>query len=77
MKNIYRSASLEEGEFLCMALRDHGIESTLENVGAALYGIGMPTSAAPLVITVMDEHEEAALKVIHAVIGRRKQTTTM
>jgi hypothetical protein len=71
MKRVYRGLSLEEAEFLRMALRDAGIESILENEQAALYSELTPMGA-PFGIIVADDHAETAAKVIGEVLQSRK-----
>ncbi len=73
MKRIYSSLSLEEAEFLRMALRDHGIESVLENAGAALYTELCPISA-PFGIIVRTKDVEAAVAVIQNVLDQRRSS---
>jgi hypothetical protein len=66
MKKIYSTTLIGQAEMLQMILRSRGIESRLENEGAANYAVGTPSPAAPIVITVDDEDAEEAARVIAA-----------
>lgn len=74
MKRVYSTTLLEEAEFLRMALRDSEIDSFLENQGGAMYAVGMPTSAAPLYISVADDKADEAARVIEGVLAARRSS---
>ena len=73
MKYVFSTTEFVDYQLIRLALGDHGIDARLENEGAALYGIGMPTSAAPIQISVRDEDEEKARIVIHDFFEQRKK----
>ncbi len=73
MKCVFATTEFVDLQLIRLALGDHGIDGMVENEGAALYGIGMPTSAAPIQISVRDEDEEKARNVIHDVFEQRKK----
>jgi hypothetical protein len=70
MKKVYSTILIGQAEMLQMILRSRGIESRLENEGAANYAVGTPSAAAPIVIVVGDEDAEEAARVIAAEIQR-------
>ena len=72
MKRVYSGTSIEEAEFCRMALRDHDIESVLEDEGGAMWAVGVPSTAAMFGISVDDRHEAAAIEVIRQVLDLRK-----
>ena len=61
MKQVYLSQSLQEAEFLKNLLSKKGISSTLEKMG---------TTALPLLISVSDPDEEAAIQVLREYLSR-------
>jgi hypothetical protein len=70
MKKVYSTTLIGQAEMLQMILRSRGIESRLENEGAAHYAVGLPSAAAPILIVVDDEDAEEAARVIAAEIQR-------
>jgi hypothetical protein len=58
MKPIYTTQSSAEAGLIQAILRDHGIDSVLDNASAPI-----PT-AAPLTVQVTDSDEELALRLI-------------
>ncbi len=70
MKKVYSTTLIGQAEMLQMILRSRGIESRLENEGAAHYAVGLPSAAAPIVIVVDDEDAEEAARVIAAEIQK-------
>jgi hypothetical protein len=70
MKKVYSTTLIGQAEMLQMILRSRGIESRLENEGAANYAIGTPSPAAPIVIVVDDADAEEAARVIAAEIQK-------
>jgi hypothetical protein len=66
MKRLYATTDPAEAEILRALLRDAGIESTLDNEGAAAYAVGLPTGAVPLGINVVDGDAAAAAEVLAA-----------
>lgn len=66
MKRLYATTDPAEAEILRALLRDAGIESRLDNSGAADYAIGLPTSVTPLGITVSDEDAAPAAEILAA-----------
>ncbi len=64
MKAVFTTTGFSEAELVKSILREHEIESVLENEGGALYLIGMPTPAVPLVVRVSDEDEARALSLV-------------
>ena len=73
MKYVLATTEFVDLQLIRLALGDHGIDGMVENEGAALYGIGMPSSAAPFRISVRDEDEEKAWNVIHDFFEQRKK----
>ncbi|HVE40951.1 MAG TPA: DUF885 family protein [Planctomycetota bacterium] len=70
MKKVYSTTLIGQAEMLQMILRSRGIESRLENEGAANYAIGTPSAAAPIVIVVDDTDAEEAARVIAAEVQK-------
>ena len=66
MKRIFSTASRQEAELLCAALRDRGIDSFLENEA-----VGLVTPAVPLVVSVDDPRAEEALQVLREILSKR------
>lgn len=74
MKKVYSTTRIGEAEMLQVVLRKHGIESRLENEGGALYAVGVPSAAAPIVIVVDDERAEEAARIIAEEFRKPKTT---
>jgi len=72
MKKVYATTVIGQAEMLQVVLRRHGIESRLENEGGALYAVGLPSAAAPIVIVVDDERAEEATRIIAEEFSRPK-----
>jgi hypothetical protein len=70
MKTVYSTTLIGQAEMLQMILRSRGIESRLENEGAAHYAVGLPSAAAPILIVVDDQDAQEAARVIAAEIQR-------
>jgi len=68
MKQIYLTESLQEAELLRVSLRREGIESTLENEFSS--NVALSATALPLIITVSDDDEARALRVIRAYLAQ-------
>jgi len=64
VKRLYATTDLVEAEVLRALLRDQGIESTLDNEGAAAFAVGVPSAAAPIGINVSDEDAPAAAEAL-------------
>jgi hypothetical protein len=62
MKQVYLTESLQEAELLRVSLRREGIESTLENEFSA--------TPLPLIISVSEDDEAGALRVIRAYLAQ-------
>ena len=61
MKQVYLSQSLQEAEFLKNLLSKKGISSSLEKMGA---------TALPLLLSVSEPDEEAAIQVIREYLSQ-------
>lgn len=66
MKKVYSTTLLAQAEILRVVLREHGIDSLLENQNSAMYAAGVPIPAIPFVISVADEHAEEATRIVLA-----------
>ena len=64
MKAIYTTQSLPEAGVLRAILREHGIESMIDNASAPI------PAAAPPTLLVADGDEEAALRLIREHVGK-------
>ena len=73
MRSVYQTTELAEAEFIRAALRHGGIESALENEGGAMYGVGIPSAAVPLIISVSDEDAERAAAVVKRILADRRE----
>ena len=73
MKYVFATTEFVDLQLIRLALGDHDIDAMVEDEGAALYAIGMPTAAAPFRISVRDEDEEKARNVIHDFFEQRKK----
>src|SRR5437667_7647811 len=60
MKRVYSTTDLLKADLVQVKLRDRGIESNLENAGAALYAFGQW-----LDITVCDEDTDRATAILN------------
>ena len=58
MKSIYTTQSLPEAGLLQTILREHGIESMIDNESAPIPAVALPS------ILVAEANEEAALRII-------------
>jgi hypothetical protein len=61
-----------EAQFVRLALVDHGIDCVVENEGAAEYAIGLPSAAAPLLLTVPAKQAETARQLVAAALRTMK-----
>ena len=73
MKYVFATTEFVDLQLIRLALGDHGIDAMVENEGAALYAVGMPTAAAPFRISVRDEDVETARNVIHDIFEQRRK----
>jgi len=72
MQTLYSTSNLAQADLLMTVLRNHGIDCVLDNQ-YGWYGIGMPTSVTPLVITVRAvDHGRASGVLRDALEGRLK-----
>ncbi len=71
MKTIYTTTLLEEANLIQLLLRDHRIESSLENQGGAMYAVGVPSAAVPLAITVLEKDAEKGTALIKDWLEKR------
>lgn len=72
MKRVYATTVIGQAEMLQVVLRSHGIESRLENEGAAHYAVGLPSAAAPIGIVVDDDRADEAARIIAEEFSRPK-----
>lgn len=61
-----------EADFVRMVLVDHGIECSVENEGAVGYAIGIPSTAAPLLLSVPEKQAETARQLVCAALRTMK-----
>ena len=66
LAEVHVTTSPHEADFVRMALVDHGIECTIQNQNAGLPGL--PSPAAPLILTVMEKHAETARQIVSAAL---------
>jgi hypothetical protein len=71
MKPIYRPSSVLEADELRALLRQHGIESALENENSAQWNYNSVT--APLTIMVADGDEQKAIRVVQEHFDRLRE----
>ncbi len=72
MIRIHTTTSPQEAEFLRAELGARGIDSALENEGAAFYAIGFPTPAIPLVVSVPAPQAEEAIRIVAEVLSKSR-----
>ncbi len=64
MKAVYSTGDPAEAATLLAILRTRGIECFLENEGGAMYAMGIPSPAIPLVLSVPDGDADRAVALI-------------
>jgi hypothetical protein len=69
---VHSTTAPMEAEFVRMALVDHGIACTIENEIAVGWVIGMPTAAAPLLLSVPEKQAETARQLVAAALRTMK-----
>jgi hypothetical protein len=68
MKQVYLSESIQEAELVRVFLRQRGISSLLENEFSS--NVALSATALPLIISVSEQDEPAAVQVIREYLAR-------
>jgi hypothetical protein len=67
LAEVHVTTSPHEADFVRMALVDHGIDCTIQNQNAG-FAVGLPSPAAPLILTVTEKHAEEARQIVSAAL---------